>query len=105
MRLLDRFFRRILCLPLLLGPLITPLGAMADEAHTWCVPGDAKDPSGSSDPTVNQIVQWVCSQEGFASCCDRSPPVHNKRWTASCIHLGSTTWLGARCWRIWRAQT
>ncbi|MBN1606559.1 MAG: choice-of-anchor A family protein [Polyangiaceae bacterium] len=64
--------------------LLTPFRALADEAHSWCIPGPPKNPSGSPNPQVNQIVGWVCSQDGFDDCCAPAG-----KWSVSCIQKAS----------------
>ncbi len=64
-----------------------PLVAMANETHSWCIPGDPKDPSSSSVQQVNQVVQYVCSLSNFGYCCDRTSG--QGRWDLACIQKGS----------------
>ena len=67
--------------------LTTPLAASADEAHSWCVPGAAKNRNGSSNGQVNDIVQHVCNASGFGYCCgDQAPGT----WDLACIQKGSS---------------
>jgi choice-of-anchor A domain-containing protein len=65
-----------------LSTLLIPATGKTDEAHSWCVPGAAKSPNGSSDRNTNLVVTQVCSQIGFESCC-------KDRWSLWCVQEGA----------------
>jgi len=65
--------------------LLLPKPGFADEAHSWCVPGLPRLPNGSPVESVNQVVNHVCGQTGFGSCCDPS----KGHWTLACIQAGA----------------
>lgn len=70
--------------------ILIPVAATARSHSSWCVTGDPMSKTGSSDPTTNQVVSYVCGtapgQAGLPTCC-------TSRWTLLCVQAAADYYL------------
>jgi choice-of-anchor A domain-containing protein len=62
--------------------LMMPAATFADDARSWCTPGSARIRGASSDANTNLVVEYVCSQQNYGTCCTDG-------WTLECIQKGA----------------
>lgn len=82
-----RLLGRLLFSVVFLSTLFKPADGIAQEPHSWCVPGApmVNPPGPTTDPITAKVVTYVCGQSALASCCH--PNVG--RWNLSCVEAAA----------------